>query len=115
MASFFWLEMWGGARFDVAYRFLSEDPWVRLEELRKLCPNIMFQMLVRGANAVGYTNYSDDVVVAFIEEAASAGMDVFRIFDALNDVDNMQVAIEAAQRTGRVVQPAICSTRHVPD
>ena len=62
----FSLEMWGGATFDVAYRFLSEDPWVRLEELRKVVPNVMFQMLVRGANAVGYTNYSDDVVVAFI-------------------------------------------------
>ncbi|HEY2729623.1 MAG TPA: pyruvate carboxylase [Polyangia bacterium] len=115
MSNFFSLEMWGGATFDVAYRFLSEDPWVRLEELRKLVPNVMFQMLVRGANAVGYTNYSDDVVVAFIEEAAAAGMDVFRIFDALNDVDNMQVAIEAAQRTGRVVETAICYTGDVSD
>jgi pyruvate carboxylase len=115
MSSFFSLEMWGGATFDVAYRFLSEDPWLRLEELRKLCPNVMFQMLVRGANAVGYTNYSDDVVVAFIEEAANAGMDVFRIFDALNDVDNMQVAIEAAQKTGRVVETAICYTGDVSD
>ncbi len=115
LSSFFSLEMWGGATFDVAYRFLSEDPWVRLEELRKLVPNIMFQMLVRGANAVGYTNYSDDVVVAFIEEAAAAGMDVFRIFDALNDVDNMQVAIEAAQKTGRVVETAICYTGDVSD
>jgi pyruvate carboxylase len=115
LSSFFSLEMWGGATFDVAYRFLSEDPWVRLEELRKLVPNIMFQMLVRGANAVGYTNYSDDVVVAFIEEAAAAGMDVFRIFDALNDVDNMQVAIEAAQKTGRIVETAICYTGDVSD
>ncbi|HTA18421.1 MAG TPA: pyruvate carboxylase [Polyangia bacterium] len=115
LSSFFSLEMWGGATFDVAYRFLSEDPWVRLEELRKLVPNVMFQMLVRGANAVGYTNYSDDVVVAFIEEAAAAGMDVFRIFDALNDVDNMQVAIEAAQKTGRIVETAICYTGDVSD
>jgi pyruvate carboxylase len=115
MAPFFSLEMWGGATFDVAYRFLNEDPWVRLEELRKLVPNVMFQMLVRGANAVGYTNYSDDVVVAFIEEAAQAGMDVFRIFDALNDVDNMQVAIEAAQKTGRVVETAMCYTGDVSD
>src|SRR5262249_220035 len=82
---------------------------------RRVAPNIMFQMLVRGANAVGYTNYSDDVVVAFIEEAAAAGMDVFRIFDALNDVDNMQVAIEAAQKTGRVVETAICYTGDVSD
>ena len=111
----FSLEMWGGATFDVAYRFLSEDPWVRLEELRRLVPNVMFQMLVRGANAVGYTNYPDDVVVSFIQEAAAAGMDVFRIFDALNDVDNMVVAIEAAQKTGRIVETAICYTGDVSD
>ena len=111
----FSLEMWGGATFDVAYRFLSEDPWLRLDELRALVPNIMFQMLVRGANAVGYTNYPDDVVVAFIEEAAAAGIDVFRIFDALNDVDNMQVSIEAAQKTGRLVETAICYTGDVSD
>ncbi|HVX95335.1 MAG TPA: pyruvate carboxylase [Polyangia bacterium] len=115
MSNFFSLEMWGGATFDVAYRFLSEDPWVRLEELRKLVPNVMFQMLVRGANAVGYTNYSDDVVVAFIEEAAACGMDVFRIFDALNDVDNMQVAIDAAQKTGKIVETAMCYTGDVSD
>jgi pyruvate carboxylase len=115
MSNFFSLEMWGGATFDVAYRFLSEDPWVRLEELRKLVPNVMFQMLVRGANAVGYKNYSDDVVVAFIEESAKAGMDVFRIFDALNDVEAMTVAIEAAQKTGKVVETAICYTGDVSD
>ena len=114
-ADLFSLEMWGGATFDVAYRFLSEDPWVRLDELRRLVPNVMFQMLVRGANAVGYTNYPDDVVRGFIEEAAAAGMDVFRIFDALNDVDNMQVAIEAAQKTGRIVETAICYTGDVSD
>jgi pyruvate carboxylase len=114
-ADLFSLEMWGGATFDVAYRFLSEDPWIRLEELRRLVPNVMFQMLVRGANAVGYTNYPDDVVSGFIEEAAAAGMDVFRIFDALNDVDNMQVAIEAAQKTGRIVETAICYTGDVSD
>src|SRR3954470_5853721 len=98
-ADFFSLEMWGGATFDVAYRFLSEDPWRRLEELRAKVPNLLFQMLVRGANAVGYTNYPDDVVVGFIEEAAAGGIDVFRIFDALNDVDSMKVAMEAAQKT----------------
>src|SRR5262245_61990089 len=114
-AELFSLEMWGGATFDVAYRFLSEDPWVRLDELRKHVPNVMFQMLVRGANAVGYTNYPDDVVTGFIEEAAAAGIDVFRIFDALNDVDNMQVAIEAAQKSGRVVETAICYTGDVSD
>ncbi|HEY5453508.1 MAG TPA: pyruvate carboxylase [Polyangia bacterium] len=114
-AGLFSLEMWGGATFDVAYRFLSEDPWIRLEELRRQVPNVMFQMLVRGANAVGYTNYPDDVVSGFIEEAAAAGMDVFRIFDALNDVDNMQVAIEAAQKTGRIVETSICYTGDVSD
>jgi pyruvate carboxylase len=114
-AELFSIENWGGATFDVAYRFLSEDPWLRLEEQRRLVPNVMFQMLVRGANAVGYTNYPDDVVVGFIEEAAAAGMDVFRIFDALNDVDNMQVAIEAAQKTGRIVETAICYTGDVSD
>jgi pyruvate carboxylase len=112
---FFSLEMWGGATFDVAYRFLSEDPWLRLDTLRRLVPNVMFQMLVRGANAVGYTNYPDDVVQAFIQEAANAGIDVFRIFDALNDVDNMHVAIEAAQKTGRIVETAICYTGDVSD
>jgi pyruvate carboxylase len=114
-ADLFSMEMWGGATYDVAYRFLSEDPWIRLEELRKRVPNVMFQMLVRGANAVGYTNYPDDVVTAFIEEAAAAGIDVFRIFDALNDVDNMQVAIEAAQKSGRIVETAICYTGDVAD
>jgi pyruvate carboxylase len=114
-AQLFSMEMWGGATFDVAYRFLSEDPWIRLEELRRLVPNVMFQMLVRGANAVGYTNYPDDVVSGFIEEAAAAGMDVFRIFDALNDVDNMQVAIDAAQKSGRIVETSICYTGDVSD
>jgi pyruvate carboxylase len=114
-ADFFSLEMWGGATFDVAYRFLSEDPWRRLEVLRKLVPNVLFQMLVRGANAVGYTNYPDDVVRSFIHEAAVCGMDVFRIFDALNDVSNMRVAIEAAQKTGKLVETAICYTGDVAD
>ena len=114
-AKLFSLEMWGGATFDVAYRFLSEDPWARLDELRRKVPNVLFQMLVRGANAVGYTNYPDDVVTAFIEEAAAAGIDVFRIFDALNDVDSMQVAIEAAQKSGRIVETAICYTGDVSD
>ena len=114
-AQLFSLEMWGGATFDVAYRFLSEDPWKRLDDLRAAVPNILFQMLVRGANAVGYTNYPDDVVRGFIEEAAAGGIDVFRIFDALNDVDNMKVAIEAAQKTGRIVETAICYTGDVSD
>ncbi|HEY8923381.1 MAG TPA: pyruvate carboxylase, partial [Polyangia bacterium] len=115
LSDFFSLEMWGGATFDVAYRFLSEDPWRRLEELRAKVPNLLFQMLVRGANAVGYTNYPDDVVVAFIEEAAAGGIDVFRIFDALNDVDSMKVAMEAAQKSGKIVETAICYTGDVSD
>ena len=111
----FSIEMWGGATFDVAYRFLSGDPWRRLEELRAKVPNLLFQMLVRGANAVGYTNYPDDVVVGFIEEAAAGGIDVFRIFDALNDVESMRVATEAAQKTGKIVETAICYTGDVSD
>src|SRR6185369_15556028 len=114
-AYFFSLEMWGGATFDVAYRFLTEDPWRRLEVLRAKVPNLLFQMLVRGANAVGYTNYPDDVVRGFIEEAAAGGIDVFRIFDALNDVESMTVAIEAAQKTGKIVETAICYTDDVSD
>ncbi|MEP6655206.1 MAG: pyruvate carboxylase, partial [Myxococcales bacterium] len=114
-AGLFSLEMWGGATFDVAYRFLHEDPWHRLEVLRTKVPNVLFQMLVRGANAVGYTNYPDDVVRGFIEEAAAGGIDVFRIFDALNDVTNMDVAIEAAQKTGKIVETAICYTGDVSD
>ena len=92
-----------------------EDPWLRLEELRKLVPNIMFQMLVRGANAVGYTNYPTTSSWPSSRRRPAAGIDVFRIFDALNDVDNMQVAIEAAQKTGRVVETAICYTGDVSD
>jgi pyruvate carboxylase len=111
----FSLEMWGGATFDVAYRFLQEDPWRRLELLRARVPNIPFQMLLRGANAVGYRNYPDEVVARFVAEAAQGGIDVFRIFDALNDVDNMQVAIEAAQRSGRLVEVALCYTGDVAD
>ncbi|HEY4188559.1 MAG TPA: pyruvate carboxylase [Polyangia bacterium] len=114
-SDFFALEMWGGATFDVAYRFLAEDPWRRLEALRAKVPNLLFQMLVRGANAVGYTNYPDDVVRGFIEEAAAGGIDVFRIFDALNDVSSMKVAIAAAQKSGKIVETAICYTGDVSD
>src|SRR5450756_1292018 len=91
----FSLEMWGGATFDTSMRFLQEDPWDRLAELRQRIPNILFQMLLRASNAVGYTNYPDNVVRAFVNEAADAGIDVFRIFDALNWVPNMRVAIDA--------------------
>ena len=80
LADCFSLEMWGGATFDVAYRFLHESPWERLEKLRALIPNIPFQMLLRGANAVGYTNYPDNLIRAFVQESAKTGIDVFRVF-----------------------------------
>jgi pyruvate carboxylase len=93
----FSMECWGGVTFDVALRFLKEDPWQRLTQLRERVPNILFQMLLRGSNAVGYTNYADNVVRFFVQQAASAGVDVFRVFDSLNWVRNMRVAIDAAR------------------
>jgi pyruvate carboxylase len=106
----FSLEMWGGATFDTAMRFLKECPWQRLADLRARIPNILFQMLFRASNAVGYASYPDNVVTAFCQEAAQAGMDIFRIFDALNWVPNMRVAMEAVQKTGAICEPAICYT-----
>lgn len=106
----FSLEMWGGATFDTTMRFLKECPWQRLAELRSLVPNILFQMLLRASNAVGYTNYPDNVVRAFVKESASAGIDVFRVFDALNWVPNMQVAMDAVLESGKICEPAICYT-----
>lgn len=114
-AGLFSLEMWGGATFDVAMRFLKECPWERLEKLREKIPNILFQMLLRGANAVGYANYPDNVIRAFIKEAARAGIDVFRIFDSLNWVDNMRVAIEAVREEGKIAEAAICYTGDIHD
>jgi pyruvate carboxylase len=111
----FSLEMWGGATFDAALRFLSEDPWARIAELRSRIPNILFQMLVRGGSAVGYASYPDDLVRAFIREAAVAGIDVFRIFDSLNWVPGMDVAIEAALESGKVCEAAICYTADLHD
>jgi pyruvate carboxylase len=107
---FFSLEMWGGATFDTSMRFLKESPWTRLADLRERIPNILFQMLLRASNAVGYTNYPDNVVKLFVREAAQAGIDVFRIFDALNWVENMQVAMEAVLESGAICQAAICYT-----
>ncbi|MFI4890272.1 MAG: pyruvate carboxylase [Steroidobacterales bacterium] len=104
------VECWGGATFDVALRFLREDPWARLEALRKALPNLLLQMLFRSANAVGYTNYPDNVVRYFVEQSAQAGVDVFRIFDCLNWPENMKVAIEAVRRSGRLCEAAICYT-----
>ena len=105
------VECWGGATYDVAMRFLSEDPWLRLADLREAMPNIALQMLLRGRNTVGYTPYPDEVAQAFVEEAADTGIDIFRIFDALNDVDQMRPAIEAVRGTGQAVAEAtLCYT-----
>lgn len=106
----FSLEMWGGATFDVAYNFLKENPWERLERLRKAIPNILFQMLLRASNAVGYKNYADNVIEKFVKESANADVDVFRIFDSLNWVDQMKVANEAVQNAGKISEGAICYT-----
>jgi pyruvate carboxylase len=106
----FSLECWGGATFDVAMRFLQEDPWHRLTQLRAAAPNILFQMLLRASNAVGYANYPDNVVRFFVEQAASAGMDVFRVFDSLNSVDNMRVAINAVREAGALCEGTLCYT-----
>ena len=115
LAGLFSLEMWGGATFDASMRFLKEDPWQRLAELRSVVPNILFQMLLRAGNAVGYTNYPDDVVKAFTKTAAEAGIDVFRIFDCLNNLENMKPAMEAVQGTGAICEPAICYTGDILD
>ncbi|WP_349410369.1 pyruvate carboxylase [Pseudalkalibacillus sp. SCS-8] len=111
----FSLEMWGGATFDVAYRFLNEDPWSRLIQLRKKAPNVLFQMLLRASNAVGYKNYPDNVIKEFVEKSASAGIDVFRIFDSLNWIDGMKVAIDAVRETGKVAEATICYTGDILD
>ncbi|MDP3295551.1 MAG: pyruvate carboxylase [Nevskia sp.] len=104
------LECWGGATFDVAMRFLKEDPWQRLAMLRAAIPNIPFQMLLRSANAVGYTNYPDNVVEYFVSQAAKNGIDIFRVFDSLNAVDNMRVAMDAVIASGAVCEGTICYT-----
>lgn len=106
----FSLEMWGGATFDVAYNFLKENPWERLERLRKAIPNVLFQMLLRASNAVGYKNYPDNVIKKFVHESVNAGVDVFRIFDSLNWVDQMKIANEAVQEAGKISEGAICYT-----
>ena len=109
------MEMWGGATFDVTLRFLHEDPWARLRSLREAIPNVCFQMLLRASNAVGYTAYPDNVVEAFILEAAEQGIDIFRVFDSLNWLPNMKGAVEAVLKTGRVCEAAICYTGDILD
>ena len=111
----FSLEMWGGATFDVAYRFLHESPWERLEILRKKIPNILFQMLIRGANAVGYKNYPDNVVRQMIRKSADSGIDVFRIFDSLNWLKGMEIAIDEVLQTGKIAEACICYTGDILD
>jgi len=111
----FSIEMWGGATFDVAYRFLKESPWERLELLRERIPNILFQMLLRGANGVGYKNYPDNVIRELIQVSAAKGIDVFRIFDSLNWIKGMEVAIEEVIRTGKVAEASICYTGDIFD
>lgn len=112
------IEAWGGATFDATLRYLNEDPWERLRKLRAVMPKTRFQMLLRGQNLVGYRNYPDDVVQAFVERAAANGIDVFRIFDAMNDVRNVKTAVEAALATGKTVEGTVCYTIspvHSPD
>lgn len=112
----FSMEVWGGATFDVSMRFLKECPWQRLESLREAIPNVCFQMLLRGSNAVGYTAYPDNLIVAFVEEAAEAGIDIFRIFDSLNWVEAMKVSIKAVrERTGSIAEACICYTGDITD
>lgn len=115
LSNLFSIENWGGATFDVAMRFLYECPWRRLQELRDLIPNIPFQMLLRGANAVGYTNYPDNAVFKFCEVAKENGMDIFRVFDSLNYLPNMILGMEAAGKAGGVVEAAISYTGDVAD
>ncbi len=115
LAGCYSLEMWGGATFDVALRFLRECPWERLERLRELVPNIPFQMLLRGANAVGYTNYPDNVVHRFVQVARERGVDVFRVFDCLNYVENLRLGIDAVGGAGGVIEAALCYTGDVSD
>ncbi len=109
------VECWGGATFDVAYRFLQECPWQRLRDLRAAMPNICTQMLLRASNGVGYTNYPDNVVQSFVTQAAETGVDIFRVFDSLNWVENMRVAMDAVIETGRVCEGTVCYTGDILD
>lgn len=111
----FSLEMWGGATYDVAYRFLRESPWRRLEALRRKIPNVLFQMLIRGSNAVGYKNYPDNVIRTFIDEAAKKGIDIFRIFDSLNWLRGMEVALDQVLQTDKIAEVCLCYTGDILD
>ncbi|MGL5151359.1 MAG: pyruvate carboxylase [Clostridium sp.] len=111
----FSLEMWGGATFDTSYRFLKESPWKRLEELRERIPNVMFQMLIRGANCVGYKNYPDNVIREFIKQSSKSGIDVFRIFDSLNWLKGIEVSLDEVLNCGKVAEVALCYTGDILD
>ncbi|MBY6059706.1 pyruvate carboxylase [Leisingera daeponensis] len=115
LSQLFSVECWGGATFDVAYRFLQECPWQRLRDLRERMPNVMTQMLLRASNGVGYTNYPDNVVQEFVRQAAETGVDVFRVFDSLNWVENMRVAMDAVVESGKVCEGTICYTGDILD
>ena len=115
LPNIFSMECWGGATFDVAMRFLNECPWERLRELRKSMPNLLTQMLLRGSNGVGYTNYPDNVVRYFVQQAAGAGIDLFRVFDSLNWVENMRVAMDAVIEAGKLCEGSICYTGDITD
>ena len=111
----FSLEMWGGATFDVAYRFLKENPWDRLDSIRERVPNVLLQMLIRGSNGVGYKNYPDNVIKALIDEAAMRGIDVFRIFDSLNWLEGMKVSMDQVLQTGKIAEGTLCYTGDILD
>src|ERR1700751_3617910 len=109
-AGYWSVECWGGATYDAVIRFLNEDPWERLRTFRKLMPNSRLQMLLRGQNLLGYRHYEDTVVDRFVDKSASNGMDVFRVFDALNDIRNLGRALQAVRRTGKHAEGTICYT-----
>ncbi|MFC3884245.1 pyruvate carboxylase [Bacillus songklensis] len=115
LPNLFSMEMWGGATFDVSYRFLKENPWDRLIKLRKEMPNVLFQMLLRASNAVGYKNYPDNVIKEFVEKSSQAGIDVFRIFDSLNWVKGMALAIDSVRENGKIAEAAMCYTGDILD
>lgn len=115
LANCFSLEMWGGATFDVAYRFLHESPWERLELLRERIPNIPFQMLLRGSNLVGYANYPDNLVRAFVKSAADTGIDIFRVFDSLNWIPGMEIAMDEVLKQNKFLEAAMCYTGDISD
>ncbi|WP_068672509.1 pyruvate carboxylase [Oceanobacillus sp. Castelsardo] len=115
LPNLFSVEMWGGATFDVAYRFLNENPWHRLLKLREKMPNVLFQMLLRASNAVGYKNYPDNVISEFIQKSSSAGIDVFRIFDSLNWIEGMRLAIESVRENNKIAEATLCYTGDILD